>query len=357
MLHKWATATGRTADAIRDQLEAAAELVPEHQRARILGQLRSDQDDQAWGAAAVILLGLTLSNLGWSVQHEPVIDGNTPDLAIKKDNAEFVVEVRQVIGWTRDPDQRTYHFVKKALDGVTTTRPLHFTAAHVSPNVSLKRFRRHVEEIVSNPAVKGRQVFSDDGVLIAFIVGDDIGSKIPAFTGYVGQPMAGDDHDSVRAAIDEKLKKYKYPLIIALDMVDCIYPFMTVEEVLYGRNVIKIPINMATGGPAGEPTWGRAADGIVVRRDRDAARARERLHAVLPLTCPLGDEGFRVSARLFANPYSSEVAGLRGFKPIPRFLVGSSDSTSVTMQLFGGQDDAPIANPHGYLWTHLPRRG
>ncbi len=103
---------------MRSQLEVAASLVPEHQRRRVLGHLRSDSEDQAAGGAAVLLLAHTLHHLGWLVEHEPEIDGGTPDLRIKRACADFVVEVRQVIGWTRVPNRRDFERVEKALEGL-----------------------------------------------------------------------------------------------------------------------------------------------------------------------------------------------------------------------------------------------
>ena len=165
--------------------------------------------------------------------------------------------------------------------------------------------------------------------------------------------MCGDDHDTVRAAIDEKLKRYKVPLIVALEMVDCIGAFETVEDVLYGRTVMKIPINTATGGPAGPLELGRAKDGIVVRRDHNAERARDRLDAILPFQVHCRDDGFRVAARVLANPFTLERPELLEFRPIPRLVVTESTRGQVVLQMFGDAD-TPVSRDACDQWSHRP---
>ncbi len=340
LLYRWAKTPGPTGDALRAQIEAAAALVAEHQRARVLGPLHSDIEDQAAGAASTLLLALALHEFGWVVEHEPVIDEETPDLRIAKRSAQFVVEVRQVIGWTRDQTRTAYTRVGEALDGLRTRTPLHFMGTpHVAGGASLRGLRPFVKRALGTGP--GEYEFRDEGVLLVFHVGDDVGDEIPAFTGYVGTPMHGDDYDAIRAAIDEKLKKYKLPLVIALEMVDCIWAFESVEEVLCGRQVMQIPINTSTGSPAGEMTLGRAPDGMVIRGDSDAQRARDRLDALLPFQVGIRSDGFRLGARVLANPFRPG-ALLREFTPIPRLLVTDSAPGKVTMRMFADSDSVPV---------------
>src|SRR5262245_28155922 len=73
LLLQWASPSER-AQAIRDQIERAAALVGGSRRARVLGPLTlRTSDDQVRTTVSTLLLGKTLTDLGWDVEHEPVV--------------------------------------------------------------------------------------------------------------------------------------------------------------------------------------------------------------------------------------------------------------------------------------------
>lgn len=346
---RWALMPGLLGERIRAQLEAAAALVPALQWERLMGHLRSADADQVSGAVSTLLLAKTLADHGWNVEHEPEFAGGTPDLRISKAGIEFIVEVKQILGSARSSNQPAVDRLQRSLARIRTQTPLHFLGVHISPSAKLRGFLAFVRRTLQAQP-KGRIVFRDDGVLLSFELMSPLGEEVGAFGSYVGEGMWIGDHDTVRAAIDEKLKRYSCPLIVALDMVDCIHPFNTVEEVLLGQEQIVIPINPSTGGPAGEAHTGRALDGVVLRGNRDGERVRERLVALLPFELRQSDEGFRVSARLLANPASDHAAGLDAFLPVPCLVVSERRADSVTLRYLGEES----LEPADLRWSHVP---
>ena len=88
LIQRWAVFAGQGRELARGQLEDAARLVPPEKRRRALGPLYSDNDKQVFAAAGVLLLAKTLTDQGWQVEHEPEIEGVTPDCRITKNAAE-----------------------------------------------------------------------------------------------------------------------------------------------------------------------------------------------------------------------------------------------------------------------------
>src|SRR3954470_8813343 len=71
LLVQWA---GQGGERIREQIERAAALVPELRRLRVLGPLTLKSiDDQVRTTVGMLRLAKTLSDLGWYVEHEPVL--------------------------------------------------------------------------------------------------------------------------------------------------------------------------------------------------------------------------------------------------------------------------------------------
>lgn len=345
-----ALAHGTYGEGVRKQVESAAALVPEQQRGRVVSPLHCDDRDKALAALNMLLLAKTLHDLGWSVEYEPVVLDGTPDLRIRRNAADFVVEVRQVIGDARLPNEREIERVYHALRGIRTRTPLALDAVSVSPAAPLGRFRKFVEEtLVRRP--RGQLVFRDEGVLITFELLPELDAPIGAIAMHSGPAQWIDDRPDAEAAVQEKLKRYKCPLVIALDMVDCFDPFQTAEAVMCGSEVIRIPINMATGVAAGEPQSARSANAIVLGRDRDAARARGRLQALLPFEVRRSRHGVSIHARVLSNPYRVE-SELPEFEPIPVLTITGQDERSLTMEYVRG--GAVLSSDERDRWEHIP---
>jgi hypothetical protein len=138
LLLQLAGATGEAGERRREQVERAAALVGEEQRARVLGPLSlGATDDQVRTAAGGLLLAKTLSDLGWSVVYEPTIGTQTPDLLVRKNGAEYVVEVRRVLG-RFEIDTRSFLLVQRALSAIRTKTPMHLVHLDVDGAASLK---------------------------------------------------------------------------------------------------------------------------------------------------------------------------------------------------------------------------
>jgi hypothetical protein len=130
LLLQLAGATGEAGERRREQVERAAALVGEEQRARVLGPLSlGATDDQVRTAAGGLLLAKTLSDLGWSVVYEPTI--GTQTLLVRKNGAEYVVEVRRVLG-RFEIDTRSFLLVQRALSAIRTKTPLHSTSTSMA---------------------------------------------------------------------------------------------------------------------------------------------------------------------------------------------------------------------------------
>jgi hypothetical protein len=138
-----------------------------------------------------------------------------------------------------------------------------------------------------------------------------------AFSGVQYAPIHGGQHDVVRGHINEKLTKYKVPLIIALDFFDAADAFSTVEEVMLGREVFHVPIDLSGSGKMLEPRAGRAGDGLLVRLGDDGQRARSRLQAALVFGFQAVDS-MAVRARVLANPAAPQQLRLTQFAPRDR---------------------------------------
>ena len=318
LLHRWALFPGEHRAIARRQLETAAQLVPEPQLRRVLRPLWGDDDRKVMAAAGVLLLAKVLRDHGWTVEYEPELDGLTPDLRIQKRDASFLVEARHVAGDFGLPPG--YGRVRIALRGITTRTPAHFSRLEVDGRASLKGFRAFMRRTLREPPC-GHVVYEEPGVRISFELHQPpLDFAVSAFLGYTFPGTRFDDRASVRAALDEKLKKYPFPLVVALQGIDTGDIFIAAEQEMYGSEVYQIPISHTSGRAAGPARMARKDDSVGMRPDSDGERVRSRLDALLPFEIPLSDAGFAVRARLFANPARPDLPGLREFLPIPSVL-------------------------------------
>ncbi len=350
---RWAAGDGPDGQRLRDQIERAAALVPEAKRPRVLGPMTlRASNDQVKAAVGVLFLAKMLYDFGWSVDYEPVLGTQTPDLLIRRDAVEYMVEVRRVFGRSAD-DIRTRVLVQRALKRIRTATPLNIRAMRVDGSASLKPFAEHVQRILATrPLPSEPQHFAAPGIAITFEVTDPGGDDpiFPAVFGWPVKMLYGNDADRVEAAIDEKLRVYKQPIIVALDLDGVLGSFGDVLEAFYGERRIIVPVRMDQNSPSEEARLGPMQDGMLVGRDRNAARARERLIGLLPFSWGLsasnGSDGFDVFARILANPASAPPRAFEEFQPIPRFIVSEFRGADTAMMRW-----EPPVDPSG--WRHV----
>jgi len=175
---------------------------------------------------------------------------------------------------------------------------------------------------------------------------------VPVIFGWSGGFSHGDDRTQVRAAIQEKLGKYKLPLVVALDFFHPLRPFETTEDVLLGALAYSIPVDL-DGGPGGAPTFTRIQDGLLVERGHGGRRARARLQALLPFHLPYGPDGrLLFYGRILANPLLEEPLPLKEFAPMPRLVV--SKSKPGHMEYVVHDDKKPADGELLIRWHHVP---
>lgn len=320
LIQRWAIFEGASRDAVRRQLEEAAGLVPEVQRSRVLGQLYSEDHLQVMATTGGLLLAKVLRDHGWIVEYEPEVSGTTPDLRIRKGSAEFVVEVRRIVGDLRLPP--AYERLRASLRDIPTKTPAHFTMIEVGGGASLNRFREFLLQVLRERR-SGPQEFREPGVRICFELHlTPRETETEVFFSYGRREMITlDDRPKVRAALDEKLKRYRFPLIVALQGIDDGDLFRAAEDVMYGSIVATFPISRASGEPLPPAHVERLPDSAVLRRNSDGDRVRARLEALLPFTLQIASgRGFMLRARVLGNPGRPEVPGLREFLPIRSVL-------------------------------------
>jgi len=224
----------------------------------------------------------------------------------------------------------------------------------VDGRASLKPFVKHLRKLLaSNPRPKSYS-FHEGDVFVGFDVHRRRDEPMDVVVGLPDQVIFGGQHDVVRSHIDEKLAKYKIPLIVALDFMDCTAPFTTVEDVLLGRRVFHSSIDPSGRGAVGKPQAGRARDSILVRRDADGERARKKLQAVLAFMLMHTDhEALEVHARVFGNPAAEVPLRLREFAPIPRLVVVEQTETQRRLQYLDA-DENPVEAGNMAAWRHVP---
>ncbi len=311
--------------------------IPLDQRPRMLGPLHSGDDKQVFAAAGVLLLAKVLGDQGWGVEHEPEISGVTPDLRIWKGGANFLVEVRHVAGDFGLPP--AYQRVKAALKGIRTPTPASFSRMDVDGRASLKGFKAFIRQALKEQR-EGTQLFQEPGVVIAFeLHHPPLESELEVFFAHHDDGRWFDDRPKVQAALDEKLKKYPFPLIVALQGIETGDLFGAAEDTLFGSEVYVVPVSLKSGAAAGPGYPSRKPDAAVARQDSDGDRVRSRLEALLPFEVVVRDEGFAIRARVLSNPAREVAAGLREFIPIPTLLRLDPQSFS-----YFGSGGKPLGN-------------
>ncbi len=350
LLLQWA-GSGEKGEQLREQIERAAALVPDGRRQRVLGPLSlQSSDDQVRTMVGTLLLAKTLADFGWVVEYEPPIGIQTPDLFVRNGSAQYVVEVRRVLGRLGDGN-RMYLLLQRALRGIQTTTPLNLKHLAIDGAASLKPVVEHIKSVLAGAVPKGVQSFSSPGVHITYELSDPGEDEpiFPAVFSWQRPELYGDDSERVEVAINEKLRVYKQPIVVALDLVEVLGEYQAVRDAFYGAQPIVVPIDMMGRGSAGVARLGAMQNGMLVGRDRNAQRARERLIAVLPFDWGLtrSSATFELSAQLLGNPAIEPPQGFSEFAPIPRFIFSERKDEDTVMMRW-----EPAANPKD--WSHRP---
>ena len=291
---------------------------------------------------------------GWTVEFEPAIGAQTPDLLIRKGSVENIVEIRRVVGRAAE-DSRSRLMVQRVLEDIRTATPLNIEQLQVDGGASLKPLVAHVKAVLADRSKPtGPQIFTSPGVFVAYEVsapGDSDEPTLPAVFGWPIRIIHGGDEDRVKTAISEKLRVYKQPIVVALDLAGVMNGFDDVIDAFYGERKIHVPIDSGDGAPNRPAYLGPMQDGMLVGRHRNAARARERLLALLPFVWGMSPsnyaDGFDVLARVLANPAIEPPSMLDEFAPIPRFVVASREGAGHAMMQW-----VPPVDPKG--WRHVP---
>ncbi len=340
LLVRWAQSDGPAASCVRAQLEAAAALTPEAQRERLLRPItaRSSPDAQVRDATGVLLLAAALSGTGWAVEYEPEIDGLTPDLRITKNECTFVVEVRRVTGKLASVRQNdAFDRLQDAvLELPLTETPVFIESASVAGGASLKRFVKELQGIVTT-ANTGVHHIAYEGVSVTVRKREPLGMAFPVIIGGMTRIAFGSEAPAVRDAVHKKLASYKYPLIVALDLVELSDAFRTAREALVGTEIFRVPVSNGPLVDNEKPSIDRLLDGVTQGGDRDAVRARERLVAIVPFQWGHATEGrLSLQAQLLANPHSSTTHDFAEFAPLPRLVVTGENDGVKSMQYIVG---------------------
>lgn len=347
---------GTSGENLRLQIERAALCVPRESRPRVLGPLlsKSAPDDQVRSATGSLLLGKTFVDHGWSVEYEPKEGGGTPDFKITKGETAFVVEVRRVAAPERNPSRRDIARLRDAFGDFKTRTPISIRAASLGGGASLKPFVAYVKGLLAKNPKSKHYSFHEGEVFVGFEVYKRLTEPICVVVAWSGGIVCGDQHKEVRSCIDEKLAKYKLPLIVALDFEDFVNPFATVEDVLLGKEVFQVPIDFAGRGKPARPYLGRANGGILVRRTADGVRARARLQGVLAFgLLDAGGLGLRSERGCSENPAARTALHLREFAPIPRLVV-TEETRSERKLRYLDVNDRPMGPKDMAVWRHVP---
>ncbi len=137
--------------------------------------------------------------------------------------------------------------------------------------------------------------------------------------------------------------------LVHFSLVEVLGEYQAVRDAFYGAQPIVVPIDMTGRGRAGDARLGAMQNGMLVGRDRNAQRARERLIAVLPFDWGLtrSSATFELSAQLLGNPAFEPPPGFAEFAPIPRFIFSERRDDQTVMMRW-----EPAPNPKD--WSHRP---
>jgi hypothetical protein len=356
LLHRLALIEGPEGEAIREQIERAARVVPESKRQRVLGPIRGKKssDDQVQDALGTLLLAKTLEDLGWQVEHEPEEAGGTPDLRIRKADAVYLVEVRSVAGPLRDAFSTDISRLRDALRGIKSTTPITIRCARLGGQSSLKPFVRHLKDLLTAPKSDKVHVFTQNDVYVEFRIHEKLEYEVDVLHGWIGMTSHGQGLDDIRAAIHEKLERYKVPIIVALDLRNLPWSFRAVEEVALGQVTVSVPLEPDEGDAIESLRVSRANDSLFAAPGSDGARARTRLQALLPFRLHSADSRlYAVHARVIANPALDPSNQLDEFDPIPRLIVTEEREEGRLMNYMVGGTRVPDTSELAD-WRHIP---
>lgn len=358
LMRRLANLPGPEGNAVRAQIERAARIVPEAQHDRVFGQLRSlsASEDQARSSIGLLLFAKTMSDLGWTVEHEPEFSGDTPDLRISRNDRTYIVEVVRVTRSRPANEEAAILRVRDALAACLTNTPIQLNTVHVSGGASLKPFVRHIQKVLSCPPPKGIQAFHNGDVHITYEVHPPLSSgiKVPAIAFLPGRVLHGGGQELIRDKLNEKLSRYKFPIVVALDFFDLSLSFSAVKDVLLGDRVITYDFS-PTDGLIGEGRPGRSDSGLLMDPGHNGVRARSRLVGALPFRlCGSAPDGsWEVAVQLIANPAYEPLHDFAEFAPIPRF-VAQRDSEGRTFLEHRAETEAAGPGGRRQDWRHHP---
>jgi hypothetical protein len=342
----------KSAAGVRAQLERIAARVPTAQRARVLGQLDSRSAD---GTIDQLLLGATLQDLGWEVEHEPLIDGRTPDFLVRKKAAEFVIEVARVE--RKGTFEACIARIREAFEPYRTSRPISIDEAEVDGTASLKGLIQHVLALSDAPPSLTEGEFREPGVFVAYEVFQK--QSEPKRLLWAWPSVEWENYaDAIRARIRAKSKAYKRPLIVAVDLAGIADAFEDARLALYGSLAFSVPVwtgDLPRPAEAAAASIRHLPDGPLNAPGSEGRRARERLLGVLPFERGLREDHFFINAALLGT-FQTTREQLAPFQPIPYCVPTSSDESGVRMAWFG-EGGKPLEDPEWMRWTWTPARG
>src|SRR5262249_10172747 len=154
-------------------------------------------------------------------------------------------------------------------------------------------------------------------------------------------------------------KRYKLPLIVAVDLVGVIRPFEDTQSALYGNQVFSIPVRRDGGElPPGVPEVSliRVPDGPLTAGGAAGNRARARLIGVLPFQASLDPRShYSVTAALLGTLQATREL-VSGFSPMPHCVPTETGEREATMTWFGGEG-LPLEPPAWAQWSLAPACG
>ena len=244
----WNEVAGAEGEALRAQLRRLVAIVPSDKRARVLGQILGEKklEGQTRDAVHSLLLAKTLTDMAGPLSLSRSCPKADPRLPIEKcggeilrggppcyrqggtDGQDWSVEVGPGRGSTRTP----IRIVGFGWDGRTSFKGL--------KSYLLNQLRGAVRP-------EGPQSFSKGGFSISYeFIEHPLDREVPAVFS-TSTTFHGGERDQVHEAINDKLSKYKLPLIVALDLAGVLSPFETVEEVLLGevQLLLRVPTTAA----------------------------------------------------------------------------------------------------------------
>ena len=257
---------------------------------------------------------------------------------ISKASEQFIVEVRRVTGAGHGWDKTGP--LKQALAGIQTRTPIMITGYYWDSRTSFKGFERHLRAQLAEPPLDEAQSFSQDGLSVEYKFIKDLGIEVPVISSSMTTLSGQGERDAVRSAIDQKLSKYKLPLIVALDLAGVLGSFMTVEDVVLGelRLLLQVP-RTATELAQAEPPRQVRGPGLFHGDSHSAVRARSRLHGVLAFETVFDPNGRGLAVRpgFFANPSPPEARSFDSFAPIPRLVVTKREPGRSSLEWIDGK--------------------